>query len=205
MGLLVRFAAGKKVGVFNSGLRGFKTATLNKYLHLLPKGFGTSTTTTLLMAERNYQGEFVQIKALERKGKSPIKHICENAIKNALNNGFKAQFGYEGAQIVDAFIMCVPTPLNKYREPDISFIIKSIEAIMPCLRSEQLIALESTTYPGTTEEELLPRIESSGMTVGEDIFLVFSPEREDPGNKQYTTSKYLKFVEVLPQIAWMLV
>ena len=125
-------------------------------------------------------------------GKSPIKHICEDAIKNALNNGFKAQFGYEGAQIVDAFIMCVPTPLNKYREPDISFIIQSIEAIRPCLRSAQLIALESTTYPGTTEEELLPRIESAGMTVGEDIFLVFSPEREDPGNKQYNTSQIPK-------------
>ena len=125
-------------------------------------------------------------------GKSPIKHICEDAIKNALNNGFKAQFGYEGAQIVDAFIMCVPTPLNKYREPDISYIIQSIEAIIPCLHDAQLIALESTTYPGTTEEELLPRIESAGMTVGEDIFLVFSPEREDPGNKQYNTSQIPK-------------
>jgi len=77
LGLLVRFAAGKNVGDFNSGLRGFKTATLNKYLHLLPKGFGASTTTTLLMAERNYQGEFVQIKALERKGKSSVRQIYD--------------------------------------------------------------------------------------------------------------------------------
>jgi len=74
----------------------------------------------------------------------------------------------------------VPTPLNPYREPDLSFVINTTESLMPYLRPGQLFALESTTYPGTTDEELKPRIEAQGLKVSEDVFLVFSPEREDP-------------------------
>jgi UDP-N-acetyl-D-glucosamine dehydrogenase len=77
--------------------------------------------------------------------------------------------------------------LNKYREPDLSYVLNTVEALLPHLRSGQIISLESTTYPGTTEEELKPRIENSGFKVGEDIFLVFSPEREDPGNAKFST------------------
>ena len=85
-------------------------------------------------------------------------------------------------------ILCVPTPLDKYREPDLSFVLQTTDALIPYIRSGQLISLESTTYPGTTEEELLPRIESTGLVIGQDVFLVYSPEREDPGNTQYTTA-----------------
>jgi UDP-N-acetyl-D-glucosamine dehydrogenase len=87
----------------------------------------------------------------------------------------------------DALIICVPTPLDEHREPDLSFVVNSVNAIVPFLRNGQVVSLESTTYPGTTEEELLPRLESTGMKVGREIFLVFSPEREDPGNEQFST------------------
>ncbi|MCU7252021.1 UDP-N-acetyl-D-glucosamine dehydrogenase, partial [Pseudomonas koreensis] len=82
---------------------------------------------------------------------------------------------------------CVPTPLNKYREPDMSFVINTTDALKPYLRAGQVVSLESTTYPGTTEEELLPRVQENGLKVGEDIFLVYSPEREDPGNPNFET------------------
>jgi UDP-N-acetyl-D-glucosamine dehydrogenase len=88
---------------------------------------------------------------------------------------------------VDALILCVPTPLNKYREPDLSFVINTVESIVPFLHRNLVISLESTTYPGTTDEELKPRIEAQGFVVGRDVFLVFSPEREDPGNPSFST------------------
>ncbi|NSL53755.1 nucleotide sugar dehydrogenase [Uliginosibacterium sp. IMCC34675] len=120
-------------------------------------------------------------------GRSPIEHIPSAAIASAIDSGFKAVCGFEGVREADALILCVPTPLNKYREPDISCIISTVDGIVPHLRAGQLVSLESTTYPGTTEEELLPRMQSSGLRVGTDVFLVFSPEREDPGNPDYTT------------------
>ena len=91
-------------------------------------------------------------------------------------------------------IICVPTPLSKYREPDLSFVINTVESLRPYLRAGQVISLESTTYPGTTEEELLPRLEKDGLVVGRDFFLVYSPEREDPGNARFTTNSIPKVV-----------
>jgi UDP-N-acetyl-D-glucosamine dehydrogenase len=87
---------------------------------------------------------------------------------------------------------CVPTPLNVYREPDLSFVVGTVEAVVPHLRPGQVVSLESTTYPGTTEEELKPRLEAGGLRIGKDIFLVFSPEREDPGNSSYSTQSIPK-------------
>lgn len=121
------------------------------------------------------------------EGKSYIEHIASDKIIAARTQGFEATTDFSRAEEADALILCVPTPLNKYREPDISFIVNTIEALNPYLRSGQLVSLESTTYPGTTDEELLPRIESRGLKVGTDVFLVFSPEREDPGNPNFTT------------------
>lgn len=122
------------------------------------------------------------------KGISKIEHIANQRIQAAVVNGFAATTDFSRSAECDALILCVPTPLNQYREPDLSFVIQSIEAVQPYLRAGQLISLESTTYPGTTEEELLPRIESTGLTVGENIYLVYSPEREDPGNPNFETS-----------------
>ena len=120
-------------------------------------------------------------------GRSYIEHVPAARIAAARKAGFEATADFARAGEADALILCVPTPLNKFREPDISFIIDTIESLAPHLRKGQLVSLESTTYPGTTEEELLPRIEARGLEVGVDAFLVFSPEREDPGNASFTT------------------
>ncbi len=125
-------------------------------------------------------------------GKSYIEHIPKDDIEQALKNGFQATSDFSRAKEADALILCVPTPLNQYREPDLSFVLNTTEAVVPYLRKGQILSLESTTYPGTTEEELLPRVEKTGLKVGEDIFLVYSPEREDPGNASYTTQSIPK-------------
>lgn len=94
----------------------------------------------------------------------------------------------------DAISICVPTPLSKYKDPDVSFIVAATEAIKATLRRGQVIILESTTYPGTTREIMLPALESTGLKVGEDFFLAFSPERVDPGNPKYGTKNTPKVV-----------
>jgi len=128
------------------------------------------------------------------KGKSYIEYISDDRIlaytsgtQELRNAGtFQATCDFSQALEADILILCVPTPLNKYREPDLHFITDTVNALLPYLRPGQMLCLESTTYPGTTDEELAPRIESRGFTIGEDIFLVFSPEREDPGNPNFT-------------------
>ncbi|MGZ3691936.1 MAG: nucleotide sugar dehydrogenase [Pseudobdellovibrio sp.] len=123
-----------------------------------------------------------------RDGESYIEHIPSSAIKPAVKAGlFKATTDFKNISDVDAIILCVPTPLNKYREPDLSYVLDTTESCVPYLRKGQVLSLESTTYPGTTEEELLPRVEKNGLKVGEDFFLLFSPEREDPGRQDFTT------------------
>ena len=129
-----------------------------------------------------------------KAGKSYIEHISSDRIQTEVDKGMDATTDFSRIPDVDAIILCVPTPLNKYREPDISYVINTIEAAQPYLRAGQVVSLESTTYPGTTEEELLPRLEANGLKVGEDIFLVYSPEREDPGNKNFTTHTIPKVV-----------
>ncbi len=121
------------------------------------------------------------------QGKSYIEHIPNSSIQSAVVGGLKPTTNFSRVSEADALILCVPTPLNHYREPDLSFIINTTEAMLPYLRPGQVVSLESTTYPGTTDEELLPRIESRNLKVGEEAFLVYSPEREDPGNINFTT------------------
>lgn len=128
-------------------------------------------------------------------GKSYLKHIEEQRINKAVKRGlFKATSDFSVVKEVNAIIICVPTPLNKFREPDLTYIINTMEAIKPYLKKGQLLSLESTTYPGTTDELLKPMIESMGFTVGENFYLVYSPEREDPGNKEYTTKTIPKVI-----------
>lgn len=127
-------------------------------------------------------------------GQSYIEHIPSEKIASARQRGFEATVDFQRASECDALILCVPTPLNKYREPDMSFVINTTDAIKPYLREGQVVSLESTTYPGTTEEELLPRIEEGGLRVGESIFLVYSPEREDPGNPDFETRTIPKVI-----------
>lgn len=131
---------------------------------------------------------------LLNEGRSFIQHIPSESIIESNNSGFKATIDFSYVSVADVLIICVPTPLNKYREPDLSYVIETTDSISPYLRSGQVVSLESTTYPGTTEEEILPRIKSTGLKIGEDIFLIYSPEREDPGNTQYTTNLIPKVV-----------
>lgn len=120
-------------------------------------------------------------------GRSYIEHISPQAVAQARSRRFEATGRFARAGECDALIICVPTPLNRQREPDLSFVIGTVESLAPHLRAGQVMSLESTTYPGTTEEELKPRIEARGLKVGEDYYLCFSPEREDPGNPSFVT------------------
>jgi len=120
-------------------------------------------------------------------GETYIKHIPDEAIQAATAQGFEATTDFTRATQADALILCVPTPLDNHREPDLSFVLNTMDSLLPFIRAGQVVSLESTTYPGTSDEELKPRIESTGMKVGEDVFLVYSPEREDPGNASFNT------------------
>ncbi|MDH5523679.1 MAG: nucleotide sugar dehydrogenase [Desulfobulbaceae bacterium] len=125
-------------------------------------------------------------------GQSYIEHIAAGKIRKACQGGFEATTDFSRAGEADALIICVPTPLNKNREPDLSYVTGTVDGLVPHLRKGQVVSLESTTYPGTTEEELLPRLETTGLQVGRDIFLVYSPEREDPGSKHFNPSNIPK-------------
>ena len=127
-------------------------------------------------------------------GRSYFSHYGDDLVAAAVSRGFSATADFARATEADALIICVPTPLKEHREPDISYVTNTMDALLPYLRYGQVVSLESTTYPGTTEEELKPRIQSTGMTVGKDVFLVYSPEREDPGNASYTTRTIPKVV-----------
>ncbi len=125
--------------------------------------------------------------AMLNAGQSTIEHISNDSLARARADGFEATDDFARAADVDVLILCVPTPLNKYREPDLSYVINTVESLLPHIRAGQLMSLESTTYPGTTTEELATRIAARGFTVGTDYFLVYSPEREDPANPDFTT------------------
>ncbi len=128
-------------------------------------------------------------------GKSYIEHIPAAAIQEQVNAGrFRATTDFSTIKKLDAVIICVPTPLNKNREPDISYIIKSGEAILPHVHKGLLVVLESTTYPGTTDEDLRAVLERSGLKAGVDFNLAFSPEREDPGNPNSVVAQIPKVV-----------
>jgi len=120
-------------------------------------------------------------------GKSPIKHIADADITQMLAAGFEATLDFAAAKRCDALIICVPTPLNKAREPDLRFVTDTMKMLKPHMRAEQLLSLESTTWPGTTREILLPFVEQAGFEAGTSYYLVYSPEREDPGNANFTT------------------
>jgi UDP-N-acetyl-D-glucosamine dehydrogenase len=152
----------------------------------------------LRYCEKGYKtiGFDVDARKVEKlaKAQSYIEHISSADIAAANEAGFEATTDMARIDEVDAIILCVPTPLNKYREPDLTYVLNTTEAIVPHMRAGQVVSLESTTWPGTTDEELKPRIEKSGLTVGEEVFLVYSPEREDPGNEKFETATIPKIV-----------
>ena len=128
-------------------------------------------------------------------GKSYIKHIPSKFLQTALHDKrFRATSRFADLSKMDAIIICVPTPLTKMREPDMSYVTSTCEVVAKYLRKGQLVVLESTTYPGTTRELVLPILAANGLKVERDFYLAFSPEREDPGRKTHTTTTIPKVV-----------
>ncbi|HEY8133598.1 MAG TPA: nucleotide sugar dehydrogenase [Thermoanaerobaculia bacterium] len=128
-------------------------------------------------------------------GESYIRHIGVDRIRKSFTaNRASATTNFEALTSCDAMIVCVPTPLGPHREPDLKYVRMTAEVIAENLRLGQLIVLESTTYPGTTREEFLPRLEARDLVCGRDFFLAFSPEREDPGNELFSTKTIPKIV-----------
>ena len=142
-----------------------------------------------------------KVKALGQ-GRSYIRHVpsarlaplVRQARPPAGQSGFYPSAGYALLGDCDAILICVPTPLTENREPDLSYVVNTAEAIAPRLRRGQLVVLESTTYPGSTEEVVRPILEQSGLRAGDDFHLAFSPEREDPNNERYSTKTIPKLV-----------
>ncbi|MFZ5931688.1 MAG: nucleotide sugar dehydrogenase [Pseudomonadota bacterium] len=144
--------------------------------------------------------------AMFNQGVSPIGSVSSEALSHMTVDGrFQATADFTRLNEPDIILICVPTPLNAHREPDMTYIVNSVEAIAKCLRPGQLVVLESTTYPGTTDEVMRPVLEHGGLVSGRDFYLAYSPEREDPGNPQYKTSGIPKVVggdgEVALQLA----
>lgn len=167
-----------KVGIAGLGYVGLPLMLRYNALGYQVLGFDVDATKVVLLNE----------------GKSYIEHIPSASVAKARQTGFEATANMARARECDALILCVPTPLNAHREPDMSFVIDTVNSLCPHLRTGQVMSLESTTYPGTTEEELAPRIQKQGFKLGEDYFLVYSPEREDPGNPDFTTQTIPKVV-----------
>jgi UDP-N-acetyl-D-glucosamine dehydrogenase len=128
-------------------------------------------------------------------GRSYVRDVPEGRLAPLVRDGrLRASHDFEGLAGCDAVIICVPTPLGKTRDPDLSMVVDAARSIARHLRPGQLVVLESTTYPGTTEELILPLLTEGGLKVGESFFLAFSPERVDPGNERYTTRNTPKII-----------
>lgn len=130
---------------------------------------------------------------LINRGGSPIQHISQTRVAAAVGT-LVATNDPSALSAVDGIIICVPTPLTHQREPDLSYVRSTLDLVAPHLRAGQLLSLESTTYPGTTREVIAPVIEKAGFTIGDDFFLVYSPEREDPGNKSFNAATIPKVI-----------
>jgi UDP-N-acetyl-D-glucosamine dehydrogenase len=135
----------------------------------------------------------VKVEKLKR-GESYIGHIPSDAVREMRRNKFDATAAFDRLAEADAVIICVPTPLTEAREPDLTYVLNSVRSIAGTLRRGQLVVLESTTYPTTTRHDVLPLLAATGLKAGEDFFLAFSPEREDPGNAHFSTTTIPKVV-----------
>jgi len=136
----------------------------------------------------------IKIDMLER-GETYLQHLGADYVSELRRTGrFDPTDDFDRLAEADAIFICVPTPLDEHHQPDLSYVINTTEQIARTLRRHQLVVLESTTYPGTTREELLPRLEATGLKCGEDFYLAFSPEREDPGRIDMKTSSIPKLV-----------
>lgn len=130
-----------------------------------------------------------------KAGRSGIRHIPDETVERMVASGrFDATDAFGRLDEPDAILICVPTPLTRHRDPDLSYVARTADAIAAALRPGQLVILESTTYPGTTDEVVKPILEAGGLIAGRDFLLAYSPEREDPGNAVYSTTRIPKVV-----------
>ena len=167
-------------------------------VHVIGLGYvGLSLAVELARAGFTVRGIDVDLERVARlnRGQSYLVDVATDTLAPLVSSGrLTATTAFDEAGQADALIICVPTPLRKSKEPDISFIVASLESLVPHLHQGQLLVLESTTFPGTTEEVVQPRLEGAGLVVGVDAFLAFSPERVDPGNRKFTTANIPKVV-----------
>ncbi len=175
-----------------------KIAAKTARIQVIGLGYvGLSLAVELARAGFTVRGVDVDLERVARlnRGESYLSDVATETLTPLVAEGrLLATTEFDGVGEADALIICVPTPLRKSKEPDISFIVGALESLLPHLRPGQLLVLESTTFPGTTEEVILPRLQSLGLVVGEDVFLAFSPERVDPGNRRFTTATIPKVV-----------
>ncbi len=158
---------------------------------------GLSLAMELARAGMTVRGVDLDLERVARlnRGESYLVDVATEALAPLVGAGLlTASTAFDGAADSDAVVICVPTPLGKSKEPDISYILSAVDSLLPHLRAGQLMVLESTTYPGTTEEVVQPKLEANGFVIGRDFFLAFSPERVDPGNKRFTTANIPKVV-----------
>jgi len=167
-------------------------------VHVIGLGYvGLSLAVELARAGFTVRGIDVDLERVARlnRGQSYLVDVATETLAPLVSSGrLTGTTAFDEAGQADALIICVPTPLRKSKEPDISFIVASLESLVPHLHQGQLLVLESTTFPGTTEEVVQPRLEAAGLVVGVDAFLAFSPERVDPGNRKFTTANIPKVV-----------
>lgn len=174
---------------YTIGVVGMGYVGLPLILCFVEKGFRTIGIDT----------DKTKVESLTR-GKSYIKHIKSERIQNAIDTHlFSPTSDFSKVTDCDAILIAVPTPLNKNREPEMHFIISTCEALCPYIRRGQLVVLESSTYPGTTDEIVVPILEKSGLKADRDFYVGFSPEREDPNNKEYRTETIPKVVGATSQ------
>ena len=167
-------------------------------VHVIGLGYvGLSLAVELARAGFTVRGIDVDLERVAslNHGHSYLVDVPTETLTPLVSSGrLTATTAFDEVGQADALIICVPTPLRKSKEPDISFIVASLESLLPHLHQGQLLVLESTTFPGTTEEVVQPRLEAAGLVVGVDVFLAFSPERVDPGNRKFTTANIPKVV-----------
>jgi len=181
-----------------------RIATKNARVGIIGLGYvGLPLARAFAMAGFRVLGFDIDRQKIEKlnTGRSYIKQIPDATIAMMLGNGFEATDRFDRLGEADAILICVPTPLTESREPDLRYVVNSTHAIAAQLRPGQLIVLESTTYPSTTRKELLPVLEATGLRVGHEYFLAFSPEREDPGNAGHSVQNIPKVVGGLDTVS----